>query len=96
MISSMTRVRVYLFIEGKVQGVFFRQTLRNLARSLSLTGWVRNMPDGRIEAVAEGEKEKIEELVSWCHSGPPLAEVSRVQARFEPYLGGYRDYEIIR
>lgn len=58
MISSMTRVRVYLFIEGKVQGVFFRQTLRNLARSLSLTGWVRNMPDGRIEAVAEGEKEK--------------------------------------
>lgn len=92
----MSMVRVHILVQGSVQGVFFRQTMRDVAERLGATGWVKNLPDGRVEAVAEGEKGKIEELISWCRKGPPMSKVSKVDATFEPYTGEYSVYKIIR
>ena len=71
-------IRAHLRIEGRVQGVSFRQSTRDEADRLGVKGWVRNLPDGAVEAVLEGEPEAVEALVAWCHRGPRLAEVLRV------------------
>jgi len=92
----MKSIRVHLYIYGHVQGVFYRDTMRRFAQSLGLTGWVRNLPDGRVEAVVEGEEEKVEQLVSWCHRGPPSAHVSKVDVSREPYTGEYNVFTTIR
>jgi len=86
--------RTHLFISGRVQGVFYRANTRDQARRLGLTGWVRNLPDGRVEAVVEGEEEKIKELIDWCHQGPPGAQVRGVELRWEDYRGEFADFEI--
>ena len=59
--------RVHVFISGRVQGVFFRAEARRAANSFNLTGWVRNMADGRVEAVFEGEDESVDKMLEWCH-----------------------------
>lgn len=64
-----------------VQGVFFRYETRERARERGLAGWVRNRPDGRVEAVFEGPAEAVEKMVAWCHEGPPLARVDEVEVR---------------
>ncbi len=74
--------RARLTISGRVQGVFYRQTTRDKARSLGLSGWVRNMPNGTVEAEASGEHERVEELIAWCKQGPPSATVSAVQVEW--------------
>jgi len=87
-------VRAYLRIYGLVQGVFFRATMRDVARRLGVAGWVRNMPDGSVEAVVEGPREAVEEVIRWAHRGPPAARVERVEVVWEPYRGEYRDFTI--
>jgi acylphosphatase len=78
-------VRAHVFVSGNVQGVFFRQETRSRARSRGLAGWVKNLPDGRVEAVFEGPEETVEQMVEWCRSGPRWAEVVDVEAsREEP------------
>ena len=79
----MAVVRAHLFVSGYVQGVFFRQTMCRRARALGVTGWVRNNPDGRVEAVAEGEETEVRDLVAWCHTGPPHATVQAVDVSWE-------------
>jgi len=69
---------VRLFVHGRVQGVFFRASTQKVAEGLGLTGWVKNCHDGSVEIHAEGDKEKLEELVAWCRRGPPLASVSDI------------------
>ena len=69
---------VHLFVHGRVQGVFFRDSTRKVARDLGLTGWVRNCSDGSVEIQAEGDRNKLEELVEWCRHGPDLASVSNL------------------
>lgn len=86
------RRRVHLWISGLVQGVFFRATTRDRARALGLDGWVRNLPDGRVEVAAEGPPAAVGELVAWCRRGPRGARVDRLeeveeQPRGEP--GGF-------
>ena len=88
---ARARVRVY----GIVQGVFFRANTRRIARSLGLRGYVRNMPDGSVEAVFEGERERIEKAIEWCHKGPPLAVVERVEVVWEEYRGEFDDFSIV-
>lgn len=73
---------VHVFIEGKVQGVFYRQSTYAKATQLGIKGWVRNLIDGRVEAVFEGEESSLIEIISWCKLGPPLANVKSV--RVEP------------
>ncbi len=88
------RSRVHITVSGRVQGVFFRANTVDVARRLGLVGFVRNLPDGRVEVVAEGEEEKLRELIAWCHQGPPLARVAEVKVRWETPTGEFTDFRI--
>ncbi|MBU2538227.1 MAG: acylphosphatase [Proteobacteria bacterium] len=79
--------RVVARVEGLVQGVYFRDYAQKEARELGLSGWVRNRPDGSVEAVLEGETEKVEQMLAWLHIGSPQAEVREVQVTEEQPLG---------
>ncbi len=81
------RVRVHLLVSGRVQGVAFRAYTVDEARALGLSGWVRNLPDGRVEVLAEGERGAVEGLVQFCHRGPPAACVDGVDATWSKYGG---------
>ena len=83
----MTLARARVVVTGRVQGVFFRAETRDRAASLSLTGWVRNNPDGSVEAVFEGDPERVESVVEWMRRGPGLAEVEDVQVDWEDPRG---------
>jgi len=86
---------VKLKITGRVQGVFYRQTTCKEANALALFGWVKNKSDGSVEALVYGPDEKVQELVNWCHEGPPSAKVESVevedadQAQITDYLGRF-------
>lgn len=82
--STDERARAHVWISGRVQGVFFRAATQHVARQHGLAGWVRNLPDGRVEAVFEGRRRAVETLVAWCHEGPPAARVEHVEVRWEP------------
>jgi acylphosphatase len=75
--------RKHVWVSGQVQGVFFRYETRERARAEGLSGWVRNLADGRVEAVFEGDDQAVERLVGWCHEGPPGARVGGVEVRVE-------------
>lgn len=92
----MGKRRVHILVSGKVQGVFYRATTKEVADRLGLTGWVRNLPDGRVEIVAEGEEDALKNLISWCWEGPPLARVDSVDVKWEPYSGEYDSFSIRR
>ena len=77
------RTRAHVFVSGRVQGVYYRANTRDTARSLGIDGWVRNLPDGRVEAIFEGESAAVEEMVEWCHEGSPAAHVDDVTAEYE-------------
>ncbi|MDD5447979.1 MAG: acylphosphatase [Actinomycetota bacterium] len=81
--SSAGAKRARVLISGKVQGVFFRFETRDVAQSLGLGGWVRNLPDGSVEAVFEGEGKAVERAIEWCRRGPSLAQVKDVQVNWE-------------
>ncbi len=83
----MEKVKAHVFIEGRVQGVFFRANTREEANLLGLTGWVKNCWDGRVEAVFEGERETVEKVISWCKKGPPGALVKNVEINWEQATG---------
>jgi len=88
--------RVHLKIEGRVQGVFFRASAAEQARSLGLTGWVMNRADGAVEAVAEGARQKLEQFIAWCRHGPPGARVSNVSVAWEDPKNAYTRFSIER
>jgi acylphosphatase len=78
-------VRAHVFVSGNVQGVFFRQKTRDRARSRGAAGWVKNLPDGRVEAVFEGPEDVVDQMVEWCREGPPWADVAEIEVtREEP------------
>lgn len=79
--------RAHVFVSGEVQGVFFRSNTRQQAVRLGLKGWVRNLRDGRVEAVFEGEDAAIRRIIEWCHEGPPHATVERVEVLWEDPTG---------
>lgn len=86
---------VHVTINGRVQGVFFRAETKRTAINLKLTGWVRNMPDRRVEAVFEGEDKAVDQMLIWCYSGPPLARVDDVIIEDEPYTGKLEGFRVI-
>ncbi len=81
--------RAHIWVSGRVQGVWYRATARDVAQRLGLTGWVRNLPDGRVEIVAEGDETALEEFIKWCWEGPPLARVDNVEVVWEPFKGEF-------
>jgi len=77
------RTRAHVFVSGKVQGVFYRATTRDRARDAGVDGWVRNLDDGRVEAVFEGPEPAVESMAEWCHEGSARARVDDVEVTYE-------------
>lgn len=90
----MDNKRVRLIIKGRVQGVWFRDSTRRQASRLGVRGWVRNLPDGSVEVLAEGPAQKVDKLVEWCHEGPPAARVDQVIQDQEAWRGEFDSFEI--
>jgi len=90
----MAKIRAHVFVSGKVQGVYFRQNAMQTARKHDTTGWVRNLDDGRVEAVIEGDEKNVNSVVEWCHQGPPASKVDAVDVRYETYTGEFSDFAI--
>lgn len=86
--------QAHVYISGYVTGVFFRAHTQELAKRLGVSGWVRNLRDGRVEAVFEGDKKLVEEMLNFCHRGPPGARVTGVEARWGPHRGEFSGFEI--
>jgi acylphosphatase len=90
----MEKARAHVIIEGRVQGVFFRQHTQETAFKLGMKGWVRNCRDGSVEAVFEGEKERVEQMIQWCHRGPSEARVTNVRVIWEEFEGEFDDFSV--
>lgn len=90
----MAHARAHIFVSGRVQGVFFRSFTEDVAVSCGLKGWVRNLPDGRVEALLEGERESIERAISSCRKGPPAARVDSVEVKWEEYKGEFKSFSV--
>lgn len=87
---------VHLKITGRVQGVYYRASMLQEARKLGLTGWVMNRSDGSVEALAEGSKTKLEELIAWCHQGPQGARVAGVEEQWQSASNNFVGFAIRR
>jgi acylphosphatase len=85
--------RAHVFVSGRVQGVFFRSMTADVADAEGLTGWVRNLADGRVEIVAEGGKNEAQRLIDWCHDGPEAAVVVGVEVFWETPTGDFKTFE---
>jgi acylphosphatase len=85
-------VRRRVHVAGRVQGVWFRESCRDRALAAGVSGWVRNLADGRVEVVLEGSAAAVDEVAAWCRQGPPRARVDRVEGADEPPVGeqGFR------
>ena len=88
------KARAHVHISGRVQGVFFRYETQALAEELGVKGWVRNTSGGRVEAVFEGEREKVEQMLDFCRRGPPGARVTDVEVKWESYLEEFSSFSI--
>jgi len=86
--------RVHVYISGRVQGVFFRAETQRAAVDFILNGWVRNLADGRVEALFEGDDANVDKMLAWCHIGPPAARVEKVLTEEEPFIGEFRDFNV--
>jgi acylphosphatase len=87
--------RAHLIISGRVQGVCYRAFAKEEATKLGLSGWIRNLPTGQVEAVFEGERATLEPILQWCHKGPDGAKVSEVDLAWEELKSEFDDFRII-
>lgn len=85
-------VRAHLIIEGRVQGVSYRASTVEAARVHGVSGWVRNNPNGAVEAVLEGDEDNVNRLIEWCRTGPPMARVEKINLNWEPYRDEFDDF----
>jgi acylphosphatase len=90
----MLKIRAHIFIEGRVQGVFFRARATERAVRLGVRGWIRNLPNGKVEGVFEGEEENVNALLDFCKVGPSSAEVEKVDVEKSTYTGAFEDFRI--
>lgn len=91
---SNKKIRAHVFIVGKVQGVYFRQNTRIVATRHGVTGWVRNLRDGRVEVLLEGYASDVGQVIEWCHAGPPKATVYDVDIKYERYTGEFEGFNV--
>ena len=91
--QAIPKKALRLVIHGRVQGVFFRDSMRRVAQNPSVTGWVRNRSDGTVEAAVQGEPAAMDAIVRWARRGPERAQVERVE--IEPHVGSYTSFEVI-
>ena len=88
------KVRAHVIISGRVQGVFFRAETQRAVQGTHVTGWVRNRPEGTVEAVFEGLRQEVDNVIAWCHTGSPMADVREVHVRWETYSGKFDAFDI--
>jgi len=88
------KIRVHIFVSGLVQRVFFRANTVETARKLGITGWVRNSPNGQVEAIFEGDRENIQKMIEWAKKGPPSAQVDGIKVDWQEYKGEFNNFEI--
>jgi acylphosphatase len=93
-VTDTPHERLHAIIDGLVQGVGFRHAAYRHASNLGLTGWVRNREDGRVEAVFEGERAVLEQMLAWCHKGPVLSRVKSVERQWDAATGEFTDFGI--
>jgi acylphosphatase len=91
----MASKQLHCYVRGRVQGVFFRASIQREAKRLGLTGWVRNLSDGAVEFVAEGEEQELRGLLGWAQRGPSAARVDRVDSRWRSYTGDFTEFRIL-
>ena len=91
----MDNIRTYLIIEGRVQGVWFRDSARREAITLGVLGWVKNRPDGTVEVLVEGPEEQVKKFVTWCHKGSSLSQVRQVHETREEWKGQFKSFDIV-
>ncbi|MDO8140968.1 MAG: acylphosphatase [Candidatus Brocadiales bacterium] len=91
----MPTTRAHVYVHGRVQGVFFRATTRDMAQTIDVKGWVKNCSDGSVEAVFEGEKDAVEKIVNWCKKGPEGAFVNHIDVRWGKCLSEFDGFSII-
>jgi len=89
------KVRAHVLVSGRVQGVFFRSETQDEAIRHGVMGWVRNLPDGKVEAVFEGEKENVEEVIEFCRRGPLGARVTKVDVQWQGFTGEFKNFKIM-
>lgn len=90
----MPKVRARVLISGRVQGVMFRAYTQLAAHEREVRGWVRNTRDRRVEAVLEGERKSVEEMIRWCHRGSPFSDVTGVDVEWQEYTGEFPDFSV--
>jgi acylphosphatase len=88
------KTRAHMFVSGRVQGVFFRSETKHKAESRNVKGWIRNLPDGRVEAVFEGEEEAVKALIEFCKRGPSGARITNVDLRWENFTGEFDVFKV--
>lgn len=88
------KVRAKVIVQGLVQGVFFRQSTSDMAGQIGVSGWVKNLPDGRVEAIFEGEETLVEKALAWCQSGPPAAQVTSIEVKWEAFRGEFDGFQV--
>ena len=86
--------KVHVVISGQVQGVWFRASTRDKAQQLGLTGWVKNTAEGNVEAIFEGEEQQVQQMIDWCHHGPPQAQVYNVEVQKKPVSQSFEQFSI--
>jgi acylphosphatase len=92
--AKTVKARAHVFVNGRVQGVFFRSQTKHNADRHDVKGWVRNLPDGRLEAVFEGEKEAVQTLIEFCKHGPSGSRVTNVELTWETYTGEFDRFKM--
>ena len=90
----MEEIRIHIFISGKVQGVFFRDSVLKRAEKLEVFGWIQNLENGVVEAVFEGDKDKVKKMIKWMEKGPLLAKVKEIDVDEQRYTGEFKDFQI--
>lgn len=94
-VESMAKMGAHVYVSGEVQGVGFRYSAIREANALGLTGWVRNLDDGRVEVFAEGEEDAVQEMIAWCKRGPRSAEVTDTEVELQPYRGKFTRFDVM-
>ena len=88
------KVRAHVIISGRVQGVCFRMETQRAAKRIGVSGWVKNRFDGTVEAVFEGDKKQVDQIIKWSRKGPSLSVVSNLEIDWESFSGEFRDFDI--
>ncbi len=92
--NNMVKLQVQVIISGRVQGVWFRANTKQKAEQLGINGWVKNIADGKVAALFEGDEKHVQEMIEWCHHGPPLAKVENIEVKKQSPTNGFEGFSV--